>query len=120
MFLAQIGQERTEEQVDLVTSVMGLEPPSIIADIGCGLGRHSIELAKRGFTVQGFDSNPNYLKQATEDAVAEGVSDAFFIHMDMREFDHTKTLMHSSPYGFHSGTSMMQQTKISSTGWSSP
>ncbi len=91
MFLAQIGQERTEEQVDLVTSVMGLEPPSIIADIGCGLGRHSIELAKRGFTVQGFDSNPNYLKQATEDAVAEGVSDAFFIHMDMREFDHTKT-----------------------------
>lgn len=91
LFLAQVAQERTEEQVDLVTSYLELEPPATIADVGCGLGRHTIELAKRGFTVQGFDSNPDYLKQATENAASEGVSDAFFIHKDMREFDYPKT-----------------------------
>jgi 2-polyprenyl-3-methyl-5-hydroxy-6-metoxy-1,4-benzoquinol methylase len=33
-----------------------------ILDIGCGTGRHSIELAKRGYTVTGVDLSDSLLK----------------------------------------------------------
>lgn len=35
-----------------------------ILDLGCGIGRHSIELAKRGFAVTGFDYCNAYLAEA--------------------------------------------------------
>ena len=37
-----------------------------ILDIGCGTGRHSIELAKRGYTVVGIDLSESLLKRAKE------------------------------------------------------
>jgi len=39
-----------------------------ILDIGCGTGRHSIELAKRGYTVVGIDLSESLLKRAKEKA----------------------------------------------------
>jgi 2-polyprenyl-3-methyl-5-hydroxy-6-metoxy-1,4-benzoquinol methylase len=35
-----------------------------VLDIGCGTGRHSIELSKRGYTVTGIDLSESQLKQA--------------------------------------------------------
>jgi len=35
-----------------------------ILDIGCGTGRHSIELSQRGYTVTGIDLSESQLKQA--------------------------------------------------------
>jgi len=87
--LSGLDKERTTKQVDFIQNLFGLEPPATIADVGCGLGRHTIELARRGFNVQGFDSNAHYLKQASELAAKSGVSDAFFVHKDMRELDIT-------------------------------
>jgi 2-polyprenyl-3-methyl-5-hydroxy-6-metoxy-1,4-benzoquinol methylase len=40
-----------------------------ILDIGCGTGRHSIELAKRGYKVVGADLSESLLKRAKEKAV---------------------------------------------------
>lgn len=37
-----------------------------ILDIGCGTGRHSIELAKRGYNVVGIDQSESLLKRAKE------------------------------------------------------
>ena len=37
-----------------------------ILDIGCGTGRHSIELTKRGYTVVGIDLSESLLKRARE------------------------------------------------------
>ena len=39
-----------------------------ILDIGCGTGRHSIELTKRGYNVTGIDLSESLLKRAREKA----------------------------------------------------
>ncbi|MBN1975275.1 MAG: class I SAM-dependent methyltransferase [Sedimentisphaerales bacterium] len=44
-----------------------------ILDIGCGTGRHSIELAKRGYSVTGIDQSESLLKRAREKAAEQNV-----------------------------------------------
>jgi len=45
-----------------------------IIDIGCGTGRHAIELARRGYTITGIDLSAAQLARAREKALAEGVT----------------------------------------------
>ncbi len=52
-----------------------------ILDIGCGTGRHAIELAKRGYRVTGIDLSEALLDRAREKAAASGVS------VDLRRHD---------------------------------
>ncbi len=51
---------------------------SRILDIGCGTGRHSIELAKRGYQVVGIDLAVSLLKRAKEKALEENLSIDFY------------------------------------------
>jgi ubiquinone/menaquinone biosynthesis C-methylase UbiE len=51
-----------------------------IIDIGCGTGRHSIELAKRGYQITGIDLSESQLKGAREKAKAQGVKINFQKH----------------------------------------
>lgn len=44
-----------------------------ILDVGCGTGRHAIELAKRGYHVTGIDLSASQLKRAREKAKEQGV-----------------------------------------------
>jgi len=48
-----VNPSRTEKQVVFIKE--HLAPCSIILDVACGNGRHSIELAKRNFSVTGLD-----------------------------------------------------------------
>ncbi len=48
-----------------------------ILDIGCGTGRHSVELAKRGYTITGVDLSPAQLRRAEEKASEAGVKVTF-------------------------------------------
>ena len=41
--------EQTQEEVTNIVSLLGISPGSSILDLGCGLGRHSLELARRGY-----------------------------------------------------------------------
>lgn len=43
-----------------------------ILDIGCGTGRHSIELAKRGYSVTGVDLSESQIGRAKEKAKEQG------------------------------------------------
>ena len=45
-----------------------------ILDIGCGTGRHAIELTKRGYNVTGIDLSESQLKRAREKAQEAGVT----------------------------------------------
>ena len=48
-----------------------------ILDIGCGTGRHSIELAKRGYNVLGVDLSESQLERAKEKALANNLQIEF-------------------------------------------
>ena len=45
-----------------------------ILDIGCGTGRHSIELTKRGYNVTGVDLSESMLKRAKEKTLKENLN----------------------------------------------
>jgi SAM-dependent methyltransferase len=51
-----------------------------ILDIGCGTGRHSIELAKRGYKITGIDLSDSMLNRAKEIASAQKINADFFKH----------------------------------------
>lgn len=50
-----------------------------ILDIGCGTGRHSRELAKRGYEVTGIDLSESLLNRAKELAARDGLNVTFQI-----------------------------------------
>jgi len=51
-----------------------------ILDVGCGTGRHAVELAKRGYTVTGIDLSESQLAKAKEKAAAAKVNVTFLKH----------------------------------------
>ena len=74
-----------------------------ILDCPCGYGRHSIELAKRGFKVTGSDINSIHLEKAAQDAKANSVKVLFNKEsmLDLKyfsEFDAVINLFYS--FGF--------------------
>ncbi|MEI6434218.1 MAG: class I SAM-dependent methyltransferase [Bacteroidota bacterium] len=48
-----------------------------ILDIGCGTGRHSIELSKRGYNVTGIDLSDSQLEKAREKAAMQNLNIIF-------------------------------------------
>jgi len=54
----------TEQEVDFIIKELGAAIGSAILDIGCGAGRHSIELSKSGYVVTGVDISPTMLAKA--------------------------------------------------------
>lgn len=55
-----------------------------ILDVGCGTGRHSIELTKRGYSVTGIDLSESQLLRAREKSSELGLK-IDFVKMDARE-----------------------------------
>ena len=47
--------ERTAAEIDFVLAQTALPPGARLLDVGCGPGRHSLELARRGYQVMGID-----------------------------------------------------------------
>ncbi|MBI2850037.1 MAG: methyltransferase domain-containing protein [Chloroflexi bacterium] len=72
-------------EVDQLIKLANLPAGAHVLDLCCGVGRHSLELARRGFRVTGVDRTSEYLAQARELAKTEGL-DIELIHQDMREF----------------------------------
>lgn len=60
--------KNTVREVDFLLEELSLAPGAAMLDVGCGTGRHSIELAKRGFAMTGLDLSTEMLARATEAA----------------------------------------------------
>ena len=74
----------TKSQVDGVERMLGLTPEMRILDVCCGYGRHSLELARRGYRhVVGVDFSRPLLARAWRTARAEGLR-VTFRREDMR------------------------------------
>jgi len=76
--------ENTLNEVDFLIDIMDLSGSERVLDLACGFGRHSIELAKRGFSVVGVDITPDLIKDAERVAAAEKLSTKF-ICADLRD-----------------------------------
>lgn len=77
--------KNTVNEVDFLIDVLTLSPGDSVLDVGCGTGRHSIELARRGYSVTGIDLSSGMLAQAKEKARAAGVQ-VEWIHEDATGF----------------------------------
>jgi ubiquinone/menaquinone biosynthesis C-methylase UbiE len=63
--------ERTAKEIDFILSIIDIKPGDKVLDIGCGAGRHSIELARRGYTVLGIDPSEAMITSARERSAGE-------------------------------------------------
>ncbi|MCX5795334.1 MAG: methyltransferase domain-containing protein [Elusimicrobia bacterium] len=96
-------KSRTEQEVSFVLHSLPIRARGDVLDVGCGVGRHVIPLAKKGLMVTGVDVSPIYLREARTAARRQGVK-ARFLKQDMRrmgfdrEFDAALSLFTSFGY----------------------
>jgi ubiquinone/menaquinone biosynthesis C-methylase UbiE len=64
----------TVGECDFIEKEIGQDKSLKILDIGCGTGRHAIELTKRGYNVIGVDLSENQINRAKEKAQEAGLS----------------------------------------------
>jgi len=68
----------TKNEVELFTSILNMPKESAILDLACGQGRHSIELAQRGYTnVTGLDRSHYLIRKAKSAVQQEGLKLTF-------------------------------------------
>jgi SAM-dependent methyltransferase len=77
--------EAAPAQVDAIISLLQIKENELILDLCCGVGRHSLEFARRGFNVVGVDRTKAYLDKARSQMQKEGLSVEFVLE-DMRRF----------------------------------
>lgn len=76
----------TQQETNFIESEINHNKSKDILDIGCGTGRHAIELAKRGYNVTGIDLSESQLQRARQKADMENVKVDFRL-ADARNLD---------------------------------
>ncbi len=67
-------------ECDFIEKELTYDKSLKILDVGCGTGRHTIELTKRGYHVTGIDLSKSQLARAKEKAKASGLEINFQKH----------------------------------------
>ncbi|HPO54656.1 MAG TPA: class I SAM-dependent methyltransferase [Ignavibacteriaceae bacterium] len=67
-------------ECDFLEKEFGYNKSLKILDVGCGTGRHAIELTKRGYKVTGIDFSESQLSRAREKAASEKLEIDFRKH----------------------------------------
>jgi SAM-dependent methyltransferase len=73
----------SEREVDFIDASLSLQIGSRILDLACGVGRHAMILARRGYEVAGMDLSMPLLQIALSEAQKRS-SPVKFVHGDMR------------------------------------
>lgn len=76
--------QATQFEANFVMESLGVESGAQILDVGCGYGRHAMELAAHGYHVVGLDSSLPLLLRGADEAQRRGLT-INFVHGDMRE-----------------------------------
>ncbi|NIW80416.1 MAG: methyltransferase domain-containing protein [Calditrichae bacterium] len=67
-------------ECDFIETEINYDKTTRILDVGCGTGRHAIELSKRGYPVTGIDLSESQLRRAKEKASAQSLKTDFQKH----------------------------------------
>jgi len=78
--------DRTEAEVDRALTMLQPEGGERVLDLACGIGRHSLELRRRGFEVVGVDISEELLEMAKAEAKAQSL-EVSFLQADLRQLD---------------------------------
>lgn len=76
----------TKGEVDFIEKEIGYDKSARILDVGCGTGRHSLELSRRGYQVTGLDISESMLSKARRSAKTENLN-VEFLKKDARGFN---------------------------------
>lgn len=76
----------TVAEVDFLIEHLQLTPDQRILDMGCGTGRHALELSRRGYHVLGVDLSDGMLAQAQQIAQTEGLTTVAFQQADATRY----------------------------------
>ncbi len=90
----EIFTKGTLGEVDFIENEIGHNKSAYLLDVGCGTGRHSIELAKRGYRITGIDLSEAQIKRAKEKAEIQKVNPEFLVK-DARDFDFNEKFDHA-------------------------
>jgi SAM-dependent methyltransferase len=83
-YLALGFTQGTSQETDFLIELLGLRPGQRLLDVGCGPGRHAVELALRGVAVTGVDVSRRFLDIAAQRARRAAVRASFF-EVDARQ-----------------------------------
>ncbi|MDY0387549.1 MAG: methyltransferase domain-containing protein [Methanolobus sp.] len=68
----------TRQEIDTFSSILNINPESHVLDLCCGQGRHSLELARRGFkNIEGLDRSHYLIQRAKNSAKKESLGVRF-------------------------------------------
>ncbi len=83
------NDEEARRQIDFLMRTIYCPAPQDVFDLGCGDGRHAVELAKRGYRVTGLDLSEELLARARSrnEELDLGIH---FVRGDMREISYEK------------------------------
>jgi SAM-dependent methyltransferase len=59
------ADELTRNEVDFIEMALDLREDAALLDVACGGGRHALELARRGYSVEGVDDSATLVAYAT-------------------------------------------------------
>ncbi len=68
-----VPPEHTVAEIEFIGDALALPAGARILDVPCGFGRHSLELARRGYRVTGIDISADSIAEARATAAAEGL-----------------------------------------------
>lgn len=107
--LESIEPEQTKREVDFLVDVLELKLDSKVLDLACGMGRHALELARRGFAhVTGLDLTGLYIENARLEAKNEGLN-VEFVQADMRDIPFNEEL--DAVYNFYTSFGFFESDK---------
>lgn len=80
--------EQTAREVQFIRDALSPPEGGEVLDVGCGYGRHALDLASQGLRVTGLDLSLPLLIRAADHAQKRGLS-VNFVHADMREMTYS-------------------------------
>ena len=67
-----VSPEQTQDEANFLIKTLECAPDTRLLDVPCGNGRHSLELAKRGYQMTGMDISEQFIEEARVSSSAAG------------------------------------------------